>query len=149
MLQNSEHRLSPRRDHMDRLSSERRSWLMSQIRSKDTTPERMARSLLHKMGFRFRLHAPDLPGTPDIVFRTRKKVIFIHGCFWHGHHCKRSKMPKSRIPFWDAKIQSNRARDLRNRRHLRLLGWQTLVLWECQVKRPGRVDARLQEFLKE
>lgn len=132
---------------MDRLSPEKRSWLMSRIRSKDTTPERIVRSLIHRMGFRFRLHRADLPGKPDLVLPSRGKVIFVHGCFWHGHRCKRDKMPKSHVKFWLMKIETNRKRDARVRRALRALGWDVLVVWECETKKPGSLERKVASFL--
>lgn len=133
---------------MDRLTRERRSWLMSRIRGKDTKPEMQLRSLIHRMGYRFRLHRADLAGKPDLVFPSRKKAIFVHGCFWHGHYCKRKKMPKSRMEFWTEKISSNRRRDIRARRSLACLGWSSLVVWECQIKRPDtRVRDAVVRFL--
>lgn len=135
---------------MDRLTRERRSWLMSRIRGKDTKPEMRLRSLVHRMGFRFRLHRADLPGKPDLVFPTRKKAIFVHGCFWHGHYCKREKMPKSRVEFWKDKISSNRRRDVRSRRALARLGWSSLVVWECQLKQANtRTRDAVIQFLNE
>ncbi len=125
---------------MDRLSPERRSWLMSRIKGANTKPEIGVRSLLHRIGYRFRLHRRDLPGTPDIVLPGRKAVVFVHGCFWHGHACKRAKMPKTREDYWAEKIDGNRRRDARKRRQLRALGWKVVVVWECETKKAGSVD---------
>jgi len=111
---------------------------MARIRSKDTRPELAVRSILHRLGFRFRLHRRDLPGTPDIVMPGRSAVVFVHGCFWHGHRCKVGKMPKSRVAYWEAKIAANRARDARVRRKLRGLGWKVVVVRECEL---GHLDA--------
>lgn len=133
---------------MDRLSPERRSALMSRIRSKDTGPERVVRSLVHRLGFRFRLHRRDLPGTPDLAFPSRQKAIFVHGCFWHGHVCKVGKMPKSRTEYWGPKIIENRARDARKRRKLARLGWRSLVIWECETKDSSSLARRVEEFLR-
>jgi len=133
---------------MDRLSPERRSALMSRIRSKDTGPERVVRSLAHRLGFRFRLHRRDLPGTPDLAFPSRRKAIFVHGCFWHGHVCKVGKMPKSRTDYWGPKIVENRARDARKRRQLARLGWRSLVVWECETKDAPRLARVLEKFLR-
>lgn len=132
---------------MDRLSPERRSWLMSRIRGTNTKPEIAVRSMLHRMGYRFRLHRRDLPGTPDIVLPGRSTAIFVHGCFWHGHACKRTKMPKSREDYWGEKIATNRRRDRRKRRQLRALGWNAIVVWECELKRPDRLAAKLRKAL--
>jgi DNA mismatch endonuclease (patch repair protein) len=120
---------------------------MSRIRGKDTLPELALRSLIHRMGFRFRLHKKDLPGTPDLVFPSKKKVIFLHGCFWHGHFCKRKKMPKTRITYWDDKIDTNRLRDRRSVRKLRQNGWGTLVVWECDLKKIDKLTVKLTRFL--
>lgn len=127
----------------DRLSPEARSRLMSRIRSRDTGPERAVRSILHGLGFRFRLHRRDLPGTPDIVLPGRGMVVFVHGCFWHGHRCKVDKMPKSRIDYWGPKIEANKARDKRKSAKLRRLGWSVVTVYECELKLPERLAARL------
>ncbi len=108
---------------MDTMTPEQRSRLMSQIRSKDTKPELAVRSLVHRMGYRFRLHARNLPGTPDLVFSSRRKVIFVHGCFWHGHACQKGRRPQTRAAFWNEKIDNNRKRDRKSRRQLKKLGW--------------------------
>ena len=117
---------------MDRLSKERRSWNMSRIRGKDTKPERLVRSLLHRMGYRFRLHRKDLPGRPDIVLPKYRTVIFVHGCFWHRHTgCRYAYTPKSRIDFWKRKFRDNVRRDRRSCRELEATGWTVVVVWEC------------------
>jgi DNA mismatch endonuclease, patch repair protein len=134
---------------LDRLSPERRSWLMSRVRGTNTKPEIAVRSLLHRMGYRFRLHRRDLPGTPDIVMPGRATVIFVHGCFWHGHECKRTKMPKSRIDYWGEKIEANRGRDARKRRELKALGWNVVVVWECELKRPDRLANKLRRSISD
>ena len=118
----------------DRLTKEARSRLMSKIGQANTGPERKVRSLLHRLGYRFRLHVRALPGTPDIVLPGRKAVIFVHGCFWHGHVCKAEKMPKSRTDYWGPKIEANKKRDKRQQRLLRKLGWKVIVVWECELK---------------
>ena len=108
---------------------------MSRIQSKNTKPELIVRSILHRMGYRFRLHRRDLPGSPDIVLPRYRTVIFVHGCFWHRHKgCKFAYIPKSRIDFWLKKFAENVARDKNHRRQLRQLGWKVIVLWECQIK---------------
>ena len=133
---------------MDTLSKERRSWNMSRIRCKDTKPEKVVRSLLHRMGFRFRLHRQDLPGSPDIVLPKHRTVVFVHGCFWHRHPgCKYAYTPKSRTGFWDRKFTENVARDRRVRRKLRRQGWQVLVVWECQVNDTEVLCSRLRAAL--
>lgn len=133
---------------MDTLTPEQRSERMSRVRSKDTKPELTVRRLVHGMGFRYRLHARDIPGQPDLVFPSRRKIIFVHGCFWHRHGtCKNTRWPKSRLDFWKPKLEVNRARDAAIRRTLRQLGWQVLVVWECQLKNPDRTAERISSFL--
>lgn len=120
----------------DKVSEEVRSWMMSRVRSKDTTPERIVRSLLHKMGYRFRLHRQDLPGNPDIVLPRHKKIILVHGCFWHQHiGCPKANRPNSRKEFWDKKLNDNVKRDKWNLRKLEELGWDSHIIWECQTMR--------------
>jgi DNA mismatch endonuclease (patch repair protein) len=111
-----------------------RSQQMALVRSKNTKPEMLVRRLVHGMGYRYRLHQADLPGRPDLVFRSQRKVVFIHGCFWHGHKCKLGRMPKSRLEYWKPKIKGNKERDARTLRRLRSMRWRALVLWECQLK---------------
>jgi len=133
---------------MDRLTPEHRSWNMSRIRSRDTSPERVVRSLLHRLGYRFRLHRRDLPGSPDIVLPRHRAVVFVHGCFWHRHRgCRFAYTPKTRQQFWMQKFRENQARDERARRKLRRMGWRVLVVWECQTARPDRLGSRLQRWL--
>ena len=127
----------------DRLSTAARSRLMSRIRSKDTGPERAVRSILHRLGFRFRLHKKGLAGTPDIVLPARGAVVFVHGCFWHGHACKVGKMPKSRIDYWWPKIEANRARDRRKSAKLRREGWRVVTVYECELKAPEKLEKKL------
>lgn len=118
----------------DRIDRVRRSWNMSRIRGKDTSPELVVRSLLHKLGFRFRLHVKDLPGKPDIVLPRYRTVIFVHGCFWHRHaRCKLAYTPKSRVRFWKSKFAGNVARDKKACAQLRRQGWKVLTVWECSV----------------
>lgn len=119
---------------IDRVSEERRSDIMSQVGSKDTAPERTVRRLLHRFGYRYRLHASDLPGRPDIVFRARRKVIFVHGCFWHGHDCRYGQLPKSRVDYWRAKVDTNRTRDLDRIVELAGRGWSSLIVWQCETR---------------
>ena len=119
---------------MDRLTEEKRSWNMSRIKNRDTQPELKVRSILHRMGLRFRLHRKDLPGKPDIVLPKFKKVIFVNGCFWHRHDCKNGKhLPKSNVRFWTEKLEGNKKRDKRNIRELEELGWNVVTVWECQT----------------
>lgn len=120
---------------------------MSRIKGANTKPEIEVRSLLHRLGYRFRLHRRDLPGTPDIVLPGREAVVFVHGCFWHGHACKRAKMPKSRRAYWVEKIEGNRRRDMRKRRQLKALGWAVVIVWECEIKRPDKLTVKLRRKL--
>lgn len=128
---------------MDRISPEARSLLMSKIGPKDTKPELAVRSLLHRLGYRFRLHRKDLPGTPDLVLPRYGVAIFVHGCFWHGHRCKTGKMPKSRTEYWGPKIEANKARDARKAGKLRRLGWRVVTIWECELKAPDKLEKKL------
>jgi DNA mismatch endonuclease (patch repair protein) len=133
---------------VDKLTPERRSDNMRKIRSRDTAPELIVRRLAHGMGYRYRLHAKDLPGKPDLIFPSRKKVIFIHGCFWHGHaECREGHVPKSRLDYWAPKLERNRLRDAAHEKALHELGWSTLTLWECQLSDPAALRHRLAEFL--
>lgn len=123
---------------------------MSRIRGKDTTPEMVVRRLVHRMGYRFRLHRRDLPGSPDLVFVTRRKAIFVHGCFWHRHPdpaCKLARLPKSRLDFWGPKLDGNRRRDLLKEEALREHGWDHLVIWECQTKDEAFLKEAIEAFL--
>ena len=122
---------------------------MSRVSGKNTKPELIVRSLLHNLGFRFRLHRKDLPGQPDITLPKHKKVIFIHGCFWHGHKdCSRSKRPATNKKFWNEKLDKNIERDKRNLEKLKKLGWDTLIVWTCEVKDISRLENKLQSFFK-
>lgn len=119
---------------MDKLTPEHRSWNMSRIFSANTKPELAVRSLLHKMGYRFRLHRKDLPGKPDIVLTKYKTVIFVHGCFWHRHDaCQYAYTPKSRVKFWKEKFEGNIERDIRKKNELEALGWKVILIWECEL----------------
>ena len=136
---------------MDFLTAEARSALMSRIRGKDTAPELAVRRILFALGYRYRLHAKALPGKPDLVFPARRKVIFVHGCFWHGHSCLGGRLPGTRTVFWAEKIAANKRRDRRNRRALGKLGWQSLVVWECKLRRVKKLEsatARMVRFLE-
>jgi len=133
---------------MDTLTKAERSARMSLVRSKDTKPEMIVRKLVHGAGYRYRLHVRGLPGCPDLVFKSRKKVIFVHGCFWHRHKCKMGdRMPKSRVNFWRSKLRDNRRRDNRGRQRLTRLGWSVLVIWECQTKSLPSLTRRIARFL--
>jgi DNA mismatch endonuclease (patch repair protein) len=132
---------------VDTLTPEARSRLMGRIRGKDTKPELVVRSMLHRMGLRFRIHRNDLPGRPDIVLPRHKKVVLVHGCFWHGHLCKIAPGPKSNTGYWSPKIEGNRARDSRNRTALSELGWEVLELWECEIRDLCKTEERLHSFM--
>lgn len=118
---------------MDSLSREQRSQLMSRIRGKNTKPEIQVRKSLFALGLRYRIHAP-LPGRPDICFPKYRTVVFVHGCFWHGHNCRLFRMPKTNRAFWREKIESNQRRDIDARRQLRAAGWRVLTVWECSLR---------------
>ncbi|RJX18464.1 MAG: DNA mismatch endonuclease Vsr [Desulforudis sp.] len=134
----------------DTLSPIERSERMSRIRSKNSSPELKLRRLIHSMGFRYRLHVNELPGTPDLVFPSRKSVIFLHGCFWHRHEgCKLARLPKSKLDFWKPKLETNRARDLLQQQQLRDLGWRLLVVWECEMVYTERISTIVRNFLCE
>ncbi|MCA9178128.1 MAG: DNA mismatch endonuclease Vsr [Planctomycetales bacterium] len=132
----------------DKLSKQQRSKVMSAVRSRDTKPELQVRRLVHGMGYRYRLHGADLPGRPDLVFRPRRKVIFVHGCFWHGHSCGAGARPTSNTKFWNAKIDENVTRDRRNRERLTELDWQYLEIWQCELKQLDVVRERIVQFLE-
>ena len=121
---------------------------MSAVRVKNTGPELLVRRVLYRNGYRYRLHAPDLPGRPDIVFLKWRAVIFVHGCFWHGHTCPHGNPPSSNVDFWCEKIDKNRQRDGRVQRKLRKDGWKVLTVWECETKNEGRLQQRLIRFLE-
>lgn len=125
-----------------------RSENMRAIRSKDTGPEMTVRSLVHRLGYRFRLHSTGLPGKPDLVFPARRKVIFVHGCFWHLHGCKNGLTPKSNRTFWMRKLRGNAARDRKTIRALAEQGWESLVVWQCELKNTRTVVARINQFLR-
>ncbi|KAB2958565.1 MAG: DNA mismatch endonuclease Vsr [Candidatus Methylomirabilis oxygeniifera] len=134
---------------MDTLSPEQRSERMSRVRSKDTKPELVVRRLVHGAGYRYRLHRRELPGCPDLVFPARRKVIFVHGCFWHRHaRCPNCRLPKSRLDFWEPKLKANRDRDRRNERLLRKGGWSVLVVWECEVRERDALAHRVRAFME-
>jgi len=131
---------------VDRISKKKRSELMGKIPQKDTKPEIAVRHLVWKAGFRYRLHRKDLPGTPDIVFPRLKKVIFVNGCFWHGHKCRAKRLPKTRVAFWASKIARNKRRDKANQRRLHRAGWRYMIAWECELKKPN-VERNIFKFL--
>lgn len=132
----------------DKFSAAKRSSIMSSVRSVNTKPEIKVRSLVHRLGYRFRLHRRNLPGVPDLVFASRRKVLFVHGCFWHGHQdCTRSQRPASNADFWNLKLSRNIERDEENTKTLEQLGWQVGIVWECQTKSSEKLRERLEAFL--
>ncbi len=132
----------------DVFSTQERSAIMAKVKSGNTRPELVIRSMIHRMGYRFRLHRRDLPGSPDIVLPKLRKVIFVHGCFWHGHEgCPRSARPVQNAVFWDKKLSRNIQRDNANLSKLEELGWTCLIIWTCEMKDRERVSRRLKEFL--
>ncbi|MCF8067595.1 MAG: very short patch repair endonuclease [Desulfobacterales bacterium] len=134
---------------MDIFSREKRSQIMSRIGGKNTKPELIVRSLLHKMGYRFRLHRHDLPGKPDITLPKYKKIIFVHGCYWHGHFdCPKSKRPTTNIAFWETKLDKNISRDKNNIKSLIELGWDVMVIWTCEVGDIDTLKIKLLNFLQ-
>ncbi|MFH1114633.1 MAG: very short patch repair endonuclease [Pseudomonadota bacterium] len=134
----------------DVFTPEKRRRIMARVKGADTRPEILVRSLVHRMGFRFRLHRRELPGCPDLVLRKHGKVIFVHGCFWHGHQgCRRSGRPSSNMEFWNRKLSGNMERDARNQESLRKDGWKVLVVWECETKDREKLKAILRDFLVE
>ena len=133
---------------MDNLSGADRSRCMSRIRSKNTRPELVVRRLVHRMGYRFRLHRVDLPGQPDLVLPRHRKVIFVHGCFWHRHRCKRGRVkPATNPEYWKLKRQGNVDRHRRNARLLKQLGWEVHVVWECEAANLDRLEEKLVDIL--
>jgi len=134
----------------DVFTKEKRSWIMSRIKGCDSKQEILVRSLVHRMGFRFRVHRRDLPGNPDIVLPRHRKVIFVHGCFWHGHKgCPRSKRPTSNKDFWNEKLDKNMERDKRFRKILWSMGWKVLVVWQCETRKPEKLLVKLERFLND
>ena len=133
----------------DVFSPVKRSWIMSLVKGKNTKPELIVRSLIHRMGFRFRVNQNILPGNPDIVLKKHRKAVFIHGCFWHGHkRCRRSKRPTTHRHFWNKKLSKNIERDDKQQKELRKLGWRYLIVWECQIRNPDRLKHKLAIFLE-
>jgi DNA mismatch endonuclease, patch repair protein len=133
---------------MDTFSSKKRSEIMSKVRSSNTAPELAVRRLLHRGGYRFRLHGNDLPGNPDIILPKYKTIILVHGCFWHRHkNCVEASMPQSNIEYWERKFDRNVRRDRRIQRELASLGWRVITVWECQTKNHSRLLAKLRRAL--
>lgn len=135
---------------MDTLTPAKRSYVMSQVKGKDTHPELIVRRLVYHAGFRYRLYDPRLPGKPDLVFWGKRKVILVHGCFWHGHErCQRNRRPQSNQEYWSAKLERNRARDSLNLSKLHEMGWRVFVVWECELKKTDILLGRLKAFLED
>ena len=135
----------------DTLTRVERSERMGRIQNKDTKPEVRIRKIVHGMGYRYRLHKANLPGKPDLVFAGRRKVIFVHGCFWHRHpdpSCSLARLPKSKLDFWIPKLEANRQRDEVNIRELEQVGWDVLTIWECQLRNEKELKSRIQVFLQ-
>lgn len=133
---------------VDTISASERSHVMSLVKGKNTRPEMVVRRMVHGAGFRYRLHGAKLPGKPDLVFSRKRKVIFVHGCFWHRHEgCALARIPKSNQEFWLTKLEGNKERDESNLRKLHEIGWETLVVWECELRDLGALEQRLRSFL--
>lgn len=131
----------------DHVTPPKRSEIMKAVRTKDTGAEMIVRRLLHARGYRYRLHRRDLPGSPDIVFPRLRKVLFVHGCFWHGHECNKGRLPKSKLDYWRPKIEANKERDLRSIAALSELGWEVAVVWQCELRDESALMAKLNNFL--
>jgi len=132
----------------DPLTPSERSERMSRIRESDTKPEIAVRWLVYGMGYRYRLHVSGIPGKPDLVFRPRKKVIFVHGCFWHQHGCRHYRMPRTRKHFWEPKLAKNKERDARVKQEIEELGWKAMIVWECQIADIAALKKDIKEFLE-
>lgn len=134
---------------MDNLTRAQRSATMARIRSRDTAPEMAVRRIVRQLGYRFRSYRADLPGKPDLVFSRRRKAMFVHGCFWHGHSCRAGKnKPASNTAYWKAKLSKNMLRDRKNCAALKRLGWRVMVIWECQIGNSSRLRSRIERFLE-
>lgn len=132
----------------DTFAKEKRSWIMRRVKGHGTKPEILVRSVIHRMGYRFRVNRRDLPGSPDIVLSRHGKAIFVHGCFWHGHtSCPRAKRPTTNADFWNEKLDGNIQRDKRCLVELRSMGWDVLVIWQCETRKPEKLLAKLERFL--
>lgn len=132
---------------MDTRTADQRRRIMQSVRQKDTGPEQAIRKALFAAGYRYRLHRKDLAGSPDIVFPSRRKAIFVHGCFWHGHDCSKGRLPKSRLDYWGPKIEANQSRDRRNLDMLEAQGWHVLVVWQCELKEFSAAFERIVRFV--
>jgi DNA mismatch endonuclease (patch repair protein) len=126
---------------------EQRRRIMQSVGTRNTGPELVVRQMIHSLGFKYRLHSKDLPGSPDVVLRSRKKAIFVHGCFWHGHGCPKGKAPKSKLEYWLPKLNANKERDAAKTGELEALGWSVLTLWQCELKDLDGLKSRILEFL--
>jgi DNA mismatch endonuclease, patch repair protein len=133
----------------DRISPQKRSANMARVKNKNTKPEIEVRKILHRLGYRFRLHGQNLPGNPDIVLPRHRKVIFVHGCFWHSHNCPRGRRPLTSVDFWNDKLDRNLTRDAARQQDLRASGWAVLVVWECMLKDLDVVEKMLVAFMQE
>ncbi|MBI9077008.1 MAG: DNA mismatch endonuclease Vsr [Desulfatibacillum sp.] len=134
----------------DNLTIKQRKHTMTRVRSKGTGPELIVRRTVFRLGYRYRLHRKDLPGKPDLVFAGRRKIIFVHGCFWHGHEgCPASRRPASNVDYWEKKLDRNMERDRRNIEQLEKEGWRVLVIWECQTKEGKHLERIIQHFLED
>lgn len=131
---------------MDTRSPAQRRRIMQSVGTKNTGPELAVRKILAELGYRYRLHRRDLPGSPDIVFPGRKTVIFVHGCYWHGHRCAKGQLPKSKLDYWGPKISANRRRDRRNIAALRKLGWTVHMIWQCETKKKSELEKKLRRI---
>lgn len=135
---------------MDNLTKKQRAYCMSRIKSKDTNPEFLVRRIIHRMGLRFRLHRNNLPGRPDIVLPKHRKIIFVHGCFWHKHRCRYGRVrPKTNPKYWEKKRSGNVVRHRKTVKMLRDLGWDVLVIWECQTRKPEKIIDKIIGFLEQ
>lgn len=132
---------------MDTRTPEQRRRIMQAVKSKNTKPELVVRRLLHRMGYRYRLHRKDLPGRPDIALISHRKAIFVHGCFWHGHECRKGRLPKSRLDYWKPKLERNKERDREKSRALESQGWAVLVIWQCEMIDLDALMSRLLGFI--
>jgi DNA mismatch endonuclease, patch repair protein len=134
---------------VNNLTSDRRSANMRAVKAKNTKPEMLVRRIAHALGYRYRLHSGALPGKPDLVFSPRRKVIFVHGCFWHGHEdCRRAARPRSNVEFWNQKIARNIERDAAQLESLQVSGWRALIVWECETKDQVALEVRIRNFLE-
>ena len=132
----------------DTRTPEQRRRIMQSVKTKDTKPELSLRKVVFRLGFRYRLHSKKLPGRPDMAFPGKRKVIFLHGCFWHSHECPKGRPPKSGLPYWQPKLAANRARDAMISEKLAELGWSTMTVWQCELKDVGALEKRVFDFLR-